>query len=115
MLNFVFNFQSYNDSPLNLTGNPKICRTIMFVYPYSDTNSTLLKYNFGYFTNEVAADLLSTGRQSGNQWIQGILFYAESYSRKIGGLLMRKTLRRTRGWFSRQSASMFVKVDCKDF
>lgn len=47
--------------------------------------------------NEVAADLLSTGRLSGNQWIQGILFYAESYSRKIGGLLMRKTLRRTRG------------------
>ena len=25
MLNFVFNFQSYNDSPLNLTGNPEIC------------------------------------------------------------------------------------------
>ena len=27
MLNFVFNFQPYNDLPLNLTGNPKICRT----------------------------------------------------------------------------------------
>ena len=48
-------------------------------------------------TNEVAADLLSTGRLSGNQWIQGILSYAKSHSRKIGGLLMRKTLRRTRG------------------
>ena len=55
MLNFVFILQPSNDLSLNLTRNPKICRTIMFVCPYSDTNSTLLKYNFGYFSNPLSS------------------------------------------------------------
>jgi len=42
---------------------------------------------------KVACTHLSINRRSENLWLPGVLFFAGSRSKKIGGLLMRKILR----------------------